>query len=163
VSVSSQADTEAADLAQELVALRDSPEAELAELRDIYIGRGLSRDLAVQVARQLMAHDALEAHARDEIGITDAGKARPLQAAFASAFAFTAGAALPVLAALLLPFALLSWGLALSALLFLGILGAVAAHTGGAPLARGALRVCLWGAGAMALTALVGSFFGVMV
>jgi VIT1/CCC1 family predicted Fe2+/Mn2+ transporter len=163
VSVSSQADTEAADLALERTALREHPDAELAELRDIYIKRGLERDLADAVARALMEHDALEAHARDEIGITDAGKARPLQAAFTSALTFTTGAALPVLATLVLPLAILPWGLSLSALLFLGILGAVAAHTGGAPLGKGALRVCLWGACAMGLTALVGSFFGVAV
>ncbi|MDR0780444.1 MAG: VIT family protein, partial [Pseudomonadales bacterium] len=134
VSVSSQSDIEAADIEQERTSLHEDPEMELDELRDIYIGRGLSRDLATQVARELTAHNALEAHTRDEIGITDAGKARPLQAALASAIAFIAGAALPVLATIVLPLALLSWGLALSALLFLGILGAVAAHTGGASL-----------------------------
>ncbi|MDR2213060.1 MAG: VIT family protein [Pseudomonadales bacterium] len=163
VSVSSQADTEAADLALERTALHEHPQEELEELRDIYIKRGLNPELAAEVAQALMRHDALEAHARDEIGITDAGKARPLQAAFASALAFTAGAALPVLVALLLPLAMLPWGLASSSLVFLGGLGAVAAHAGGASMSKGALRVCVWSAGAMALTALVGSLFGVNV
>ncbi|MDR2187566.1 MAG: VIT family protein [Azonexus sp.] len=163
VSVSSQADIEAADMAQESAALRDHPQEELAELRDIYISRGLNRDLASEVARQLMAHNALEAHARDEIGITASGRARPLQAAVASALAFSAGAALPVLAAMLLPLAAMSWGLAATALVFLALLGAVAARSGGASMWRGALRICFWSALAMLLSALVGRLFEVTV
>ncbi|MDR2874969.1 MAG: VIT family protein [Methylobacillus sp.] len=163
VSVCSQADIEAADLAQESAALRDHPEEEFAELRDIYESRGLQRDLAAEVARQLMAHNALEAHARDEIGITDSGKARPLQAAFASAFAFTAGAALPLLAVLALPFNRLTWGLAVVALISLALLGAVAARSGGASMLKGASRVCFWSALAMALSAMIGHLFNVSV
>ncbi|MDR2837291.1 MAG: VIT family protein [Azonexus sp.] len=163
VSVSSQADIEAADIAMERAALRDHPQEEFAELRDIYISRGLSRDLATEVTRQLMAHNALEAHTRDEIGITASGKARPLQAALASAIAFIAGAVLPLLTALLLPLAAMQWGLAVTSLVFLALLGAVAAKSGGASMLKGALRICFWSALAMICSALVGRLFEVAV
>jgi VIT1/CCC1 family predicted Fe2+/Mn2+ transporter len=161
VSVSSQADTEAADLEQERISLKHNPEFEHRELAAIYEGRGLEPDLAVLVARQLMAHDALEAHARDEIGITDTSKARPIQAAISSAMSFVIGALLPLLAAFFLAENLLIEGVGLLSLLFLGGLGALAARTGGAPVLKGSLRVTLWGALAMILTALVGSLFGI--
>src|SRR6185436_14654665 len=141
VSVSSQADTERADLAREKDELASSPSAERAELAAIYRTRGLSRDLAVQVADQLMSHDALGAHARDELGIHELTRARPIQAAVASAASFAAGAAIPVLLAALLPTSLLTLvviGVSLGLLL---VLGGVAARLGGAPLTRGALRV----------------------
>ncbi|MDR2220712.1 MAG: VIT family protein [Methylobacillus sp.] len=163
VSVCSQADIEAADLAQESAALRDHPEEEFSELCEIYVNRGLERELATEVARQLMAHNALEAHARDEIGITDSGKARPLQAALASALAFTIGAALPLSAVLVLPFNTLTWGLAAVALFSLALLGAAAARSGGAPMLKGALRVCFWSALAMALSAIIGRLFNTSI
>jgi len=161
VSVSSQSDTEAADLALEQKSLDDDIESEREELAKIYENRGLEPALARQVAEQLMIHDALGAHARDEIGISDHAKARPVQAAFSSAATFTVGAALPLLTAWLVPLAqLIPWVAALS-LVFLAVLGGVAAQAGGAPLTRGAIRVTFWGALAMALTAAAGRFFGV--
>lgn len=163
VSVRSQADTEEADLAKERQELRDFPEREQAELTSIYIERGLDKPLARQVAAQLMANDALQAHARDELGITETLRARPLQAALASAAAFSAGAAVPVASVLLSPLAwlvLLPTGVAALTLL---VLGGVAAGVGGAPVLRGALRVFFWGLAAMALTALVGRLFGASV
>ncbi|WP_288480936.1 VIT1/CCC1 transporter family protein [uncultured Deinococcus sp.] len=161
VSVQSQADTEKADLAREAQELRDQPELELQELADIYVARGLTPELALQVARQLSARDALGTHAREELGITEELRARPFQAALASAVAFVVGGVVPVIAATLLPQARVGLGVTVVTLLALTVLGALAAHAGGAPKAVGALRVTLWGAAAMALSALVGSLFGV--
>ncbi len=161
VSVQSQADTEKADLTREAQELRDQPELELQELADIYVARGLTPELALQVAQQLSARDALGTHAREELGITEELRARPFQAALASAVAFVAGGVLPVIAATLLPQARVGLGVTVVTLLALTVLGALAAHAGGAPKAVGALRVTLWGAAAMALSALVGSLFGV--
>ena len=160
VSVHSQADTEKADLELEKKHLRDEPEYEEQELADIYVERGLEPKLAREVARQLMAHDALAAHARDELGITDAMSARPLQAAVFSAVSFSIGAALPLAAAWLSPLPSLIWITAVSSLVFLAVLGAVAAGAGGASMLRGSVRVLFWGAIAMAATALVGKLFG---
>lgn len=160
VSVSSQADTEAADRARERGELAATPEAELSELAGIYRQRGLSPELAEQVAREFTSHDALDAHSRDELGITEASRARPIQAAWASAAAFAAGATPPVLAAFWLPMSSLSWAVAAGSLPLLAALGALAARLGGAPLAPGALRVAFWGALAMGATALVGRLFG---
>jgi len=160
VSVSSQSDTERADLARERAELATSPKAERAELAGIYVTRGLSRDLAVQVADQLMAHDALGAHARDELGIHEMTRARPAQAALASAMSFAVGAAPPALLAALLPDGALSVGVVGVSLTLLLVLGGVAARLGGASLARGALRVAFWGAVAMGCTAAVGRLFG---
>ena len=161
VSVSSQADTESADLAREKAELDQNPEQEHAELTAIYVQRGLDQTLASTVATELMAHDALTAHARDELGISDTLAAKPVQAAFASAGTFAAGAALPLLMVFLLPNTLLMWGLVGSSLLFLALLGLVAAHAGGSPLLVSVLRVTFWGALAMGLTAGVGALFGV--
>ena len=163
VSVSSQADTERADLAQERGELATAPEAERAELAGIYMGRGVRRDLAVQVADQLMAHDALGAHARDELGIHAMTRARPIQAAVTSAAAFAVGAAPPALLAGLLPAGALTLGVVGASLGLLLILGGVAARLGGASLTRGALRVAFWGAVAMGCTAAVGRLFGAVV
>jgi vacuolar iron transporter family protein len=163
VSVSSQADTERADLARERAELAADPEAEHAELATIYVARGLPPDLASRVADELMKHDALGAHARDELGMSEASRARPLQAALASAAAFGAGAAPPVLLAALLPAALLTPLVAGSSLILLIILGGAAARLGGASLLRGAVRVAFWGAMAMACTSLVGRLFGTVV
>lgn len=163
VSVSSQADTEEADLARERRELATSPESEHQELAGIYRERGLSPALADQVARELAAHDALGAHARDELGITEFSQARPLQAALASAAAFAAGAAPPVLLVLLLPNSAITSSVAAVSLFLLVALGAMAALLGGAPLVRGALRVGFWGAVAMGATALVGKLFGAAV
>jgi VIT1/CCC1 family predicted Fe2+/Mn2+ transporter len=161
VSVSSQSDTERADLARERGELAAQPEAERAELARIYVDRGLTPDLADRVARALTDHDALGAHARDELGISAVHTARPVQAAFASAGTFAVGAALPLLLAVLLPRAWVTWGVALGSLAFLAGLGAISAWTGGAPMGRGAARVALWGALAMAITAGIGALFGV--
>jgi VIT1/CCC1 family predicted Fe2+/Mn2+ transporter len=163
VSVSSQADVERADLEQERLALEADPESERAELASIYVRRGLAPGLAAQVAEQLSAHDALAAHARDEIGLTHATRARPVQAAFASATAFSAGAALPVLLVLLLPVAAFVPAISASTLALLAVLGAIAARLGGAPWLKGAARVAFWGAAAMALTGLIGRLFGTTV
>ncbi len=160
VSVSSQADTEEADLAREKRELATTPESERAELASIYVGRGLTPELARQVADQLMAHDALGAHARDELGMSEMTRARPIQAAFASAGSFAVGAALPLVLAILMPLGILSVTVAASTLVLLMVLGATAAHLGGAPLVAGAVRVAFWGAVAMACTALVGRLFG---
>lgn len=161
VSVSSQADTERADLDRERLELAADPVHEHAELRDIYVQRGLDVALATQVASQLMQHDALGAHGRDELGITDALAARPVQAALASAATFAVGAVLPLLVVWLLPASGLMWGVAGSSLVFLALLGAVGARAGGAGVTAAAVRVCFWGAMAMALTAGVGTLFGV--
>jgi VIT1/CCC1 family predicted Fe2+/Mn2+ transporter len=161
VSVSSQADTERADLARETRELAANPEQEQAELTAIYVKRGLDESLASQVSTQLMQHDALAAHGRDELGISDTLAARPVQAALASAGTFAVGAALPLLMVLLLPGSALMWGLAVSSLLFLALLGLVAARAGGAPVIASVMRVAFWGALAMALTAAVGALFRV--
>lgn len=161
VSVQSQADTERADLAVEKRELHEDPHSELEELAAIYRHRGLSPALAHEVATQLTAHDALGAHARDELGITEELRARPMQAALASAGAFVSGAALPVLTALLAPHALVGQATTVVTLLGLCLTGTLAAHAGGAPRLRGALRVTFWGAIAMAAAALVGQLFNV--
>jgi VIT1/CCC1 family predicted Fe2+/Mn2+ transporter len=163
VSVSSQADTEQADLARERQELATQQPAEVAELTGIYVQRGLEPALAKQVAEQLMAHNALEAHARDELGIFEATSARPIQAAFASAGTFAVGAALPLLAALISPSAYLIAIVSLLSLVFLAILGGLAAFVGGASAVKGAVRVTFWGALAMGLTAGVGALFGIAV
>lgn len=163
VSVQTQADTEAADLAVERGELHEDPHSELDELTAIYRHRGLEPALARQVAEQLTAHDALGAHARDELGITDELRARPLQAALASAGAFTCGAALPVLTALLAPTQSVATATTLSTLVGLCLTGAMAARAGGAPPLRGALRVLFWGALAMAAAAGVGRLLGAHV
>jgi vacuolar iron transporter family protein len=163
VSVSSQADTEQADLARERGELAASPEAERTELAGLYVARGLSRELAIQVADQLMAHDALGAHARDELGIHETTRARPIQAAIASAASFAVGAAPPAVLAALLPAGALTPGVVGVTLGLLLLLGGVAARLGGAPIARGAVRVAFWGAVAMACTAAVGRLFGAVV
>lgn len=162
VSVSSQADTEEADLQLERRHLDDDIEFERQELADIYVDRGLEPGLAQQVAEQLMAHDALAAHARDELGIFDMVRARPIQAALSSAGTFTIGAALPLLAAFAAPGEPLIPVVAGFSLLFLAGLGALAARAGGASLSVGAIRVTFWGALAMGLTAVVGRLFGVV-
>ncbi|HDS1677871.1 TPA: VIT family protein [Stenotrophomonas maltophilia] len=163
VSVQTQADTEAADLAAEKRELHEDPHSELEELSAIYRHRGLDPALARQVAEQLTAHDALGAHARDELGITDTLRARPLQAALASAGAFTCGAALPVLTALLAPVHKVAMITTASTLLGLCLTGAMAAQAGGAPPVRGAVRVMFWGALAMAAAAAVGRLLGAHV
>ncbi|MCM0083803.1 VIT family protein [Geomonas sp. Red32] len=163
VSVSSQADTEKADLDRERRELKTDIVSECQELAAIYVGRGLEPSLARQVAEQLMAHDALEAHARDELGISEIVIARPLQAALASAVTFSLGAALPLLMALLSPKAYFIPVVAGGSLLCLGILGALAARAGGASVVVGAVRVALWGALAMAATAAIGALFGTAV
>jgi len=160
VSVSSQADTEAADLARERRELATEPEIERAELAGIYRTRGLTPELADQVAVQLMAHDALGAHARDELGQSETTRARPLQAAVASAAAFAAGAMPPVLLVIGSPLALLTPMVVGSSLVLLALLGGLAGRLGGASVMRGALRVTFWGAVAMGCTALVGRLFG---
>lgn len=163
VSVSSQADTERADLDRERQELATDPEHEHAELRDIYVARGLDAGLASEVATQLMAHDALGAHARDELGISEALTARPVQAAWASAGTFAVGAALPLLIVILAPAPALIWAVSGSSLLFLALLGSLAARTGGASMMTAAARVTFWGALAMAATAAIGALFGVTV
>ena len=160
VSVSSQADTERADLTRESKELVASPEHELTELADIYVQRGLDKALASTVATQLMQHDALGAHARDELGISETLAARPVQAAFASASTFSIGAFLPLLIVVLFPVSTLMWAVSGSSLVFLALLGALAARAGGAPIIVSAWRVTFWGALAMALTAGVGALFG---
>ena len=161
VSVSSQADTEKADLRLEAQSLEENEHLEREELAEIYRDRGLDRELAEQVATALMAHDALGAHARDEIGITDTQAARPLQAAWSSAAAFTVGAALPLAAAWLTSGGHQILVVAMASLVFLTILGAIAARAGGASVLIGAVRVTFWGALAMLITAAVGRVFGV--
>lgn len=162
VSVSSQSDTERADLALEIASLEHDFEAEKEELAEIYQGRGVDPDLAMQVADQLMAHDALGAHARDEIGISVNASSQPVQAAFSSAGTFIVGAALPLLVAWAMPGPQLIPAVAISSLFFLALLGVLAARTGGASITVGAIRVTFWGALAMALTAGVGRLFGVV-
>ena len=160
VSVHSQADTERADLSRERLELETDPVAERRELTAIYVARGLAPGLAAQVAEQLTAHDALGAHARDELGISEALSARPLQAALASAASFAVGAALPLAVAAVAPAqGAIAWVCGTS-LVFLGLLGAIAARVGGAGMLAGAWRVTFWGALAMGLTAAVGALFG---
>ncbi len=161
VSVSSQSDTEKADLARETSELAGDPEAEVRELAGIYAARGVTPDLATEVAKQMMAHDALGAHARDELGISEITTARPIQAAITSALTFSAGAALPLVVAAFAPMASLALWVAGSALIGLALLGALGARAGGAPVGRSVTRVVFWGALAMAITAGVGRLFGV--
>jgi vacuolar iron transporter family protein len=160
VSVSSQSDTEKADLARETAELAAAPDAEAQELANIYCARGVEPELARQVAAQLMAKDALGAHARDELGISEVSTARPVQAALTSAATFSVGAVLPLAAVLLSPVAWVSPAVALVALLSLALLGAVGARAGGAGVMKSVLRVTFWGAFAMALTAGIGRIFG---
>ena len=160
VSVSSQADIERADLDIERAALENDYDAEREELRDIYIRRGLDHELATQVARQLMVHDALGAHARDDIGITEALTARPLQAAAASSVSFALGGIVPLLAGTLAPGGRAVPVIAVVSIVFLAALGALAARAGGAPMIRGAMRVLTWGVLAMGITFAVGALFG---
>jgi VIT1/CCC1 family predicted Fe2+/Mn2+ transporter len=163
VSVSSQADSESADRAREENELATIPDKEREELIGIYEGRGLDRALAEQVADKLTAHDALATHLRDELGMAAHNAARPIQAALASAAAFTIGASLPLAMVPLSPAAYLSWTVSITALLFLAVLGAVGAKAGGAPIGRAVLRVTFWGAIAMAATAAIGALFGTTV
>lgn len=163
VSVSSQSDTEFADLELEKKSLEEDIEYEKEELAKIYHDRGLEPGLAKQVAEQLMAHDALGAHARDDIGISEIATARPMQAAFSSSGTFTIGAALPLLTAWLVPLAHIIPFVAAFSLVFLAVLGGIAARMGGASIFKGTIRVGFWGALAMGITAAVGSLFGVTV
>lgn len=160
VSVSSQSDTERADLERERIELATDVEQEHAELASIYVGRGLDQELANQVATQLMEKDALGAHARDELGISDTLRARPVQAALASAATFAAGAALPLLVVLAAPLNRITWVVSGSSTIFLIVLGALSAYAGGAPMLRSIVRVTFWGVLAMALTAGVGALVG---
>jgi vacuolar iron transporter family protein len=163
VSVSSQADTEKADLEIEKISLENDYEFEKIELSKIYRERGLDKELSIQVAEQLMDHDALGAHARDEIGISEITNAQPVQAALYSAGTFTVGAALPLLVAWYIAGEFQIAAIAISSLIFLASLGAIAARAGGASMATGAIRVTFWGALAMAITAAVGKLFGVAI
>lgn len=163
VSVSSQGDTEKAELARETRELAGDGDFETEELAEIYVKRGVEPALARQVAVQLMEKDALGAHARDELGISEQLSARPVQAAFASAAAFAVGAAMPLLTVLIMPENLLTIGVSIISLIFLALLGILAARAGGAPVLRSTLRVTFWGALAMGLTALIGSLFGTTV
>lgn len=163
VSVSSQSDTEHADVERERRELAADEHAEREELAAIYVGRGLDKELAKRVAEQMMAHDALAAHKRDELGLSDVHSARPIQAALASAASFAAGALLPVLLVSFVPLNRLIAIVSIGSLLFLVLLGAIAARAGGASMARGALRVSLWGALAMVVTALIGHLFSAML
>lgn len=163
VSVKSQEDTERADLKMESDALENNREEEEKELASIYQDRGLDESLAEEVARQLMRHDALAAHARDEIGITDELSAQPMQAAFWSAASFSMGAAVPLVTATMAPTSTLLWFVPILAIGLLGLLGAVAAAAGGASIFRGAVRVCFWGSAAMGITAVVGKIFGIAI
>ena len=163
VSVSSQADTEKADLVRERAELQQQPDFEQEELARIYQSRGVDRDTAASVARQMMVHDALAAHARDELGLSELHAARPLQAAMASAASFTAGALAPLVVAILVPVSVLVPAVAASSLVGLGLLGTLGARTGGAPLGPAVLRVTFWGMLAMAVTAGVGRLFGTAV
>lgn len=163
VSVSSQADTENADLAREKKELEEMPEIELQELAKIYQRRGVSKETALLVAQELTAHNALEAHAKDELGINEITIAKPFQAAVASFFSFIAGAALPLILAIFAPEKEMMYYQYGFSIIFLMILGAVAAKTGGAPVVAAMIRICFWGTVAMAITALVGHLFGVNV
>ncbi|MFG4004098.1 VIT family protein [Flavobacterium aquidurense] len=161
VSVSSQSDVETADLERESFALKTMPETELEELADIYVQRGLSKTLARQVATELTAHDALEAHARDELGINEITQANPLMAAFASAVSFIVGGLLPVLVAFFAPIKDMVFYQYGFSILFLALSGILAAKAGGSKMIKAVLRICIWGTFAMAMSALVGYIFGV--
>ena len=163
VSVSSQSDTERADLARERKELQDSPAFELDELADVYVKRGVDGALARQVAQQLMAKDALGAHARDELGISEITTARPVQAALTSAATFSVGAAMPLLMVVVSPAAILVPVVSAASLAFLAVLGAIGAKAGGADILRATVRVTFWGALAMAITAGIGKIFGTVV
>ena len=163
VSVSSQADTEQADLERERAELSAEPQMELRELANIYVSRGLSRDLALQVAKQLMAKDALGAHARDELGISEVTTARPIQAALTSAATFSVGAALPLVMVIVSPPSAIIPLVSIASLAFLALLGLLGARTGGANIWKAAIRVTFWGALAMALTAGIGAVVGTVV
>lgn len=163
VSVSSQSDTELADLARERAELANQPTLERAELADIYVKRGLESDLAYKVADQLMAKDAIGAHARDELGISEVTTARPIQSALTSAATFAVGAAMPLLMVVVSPASLLVPVVSITSLLFLALLGAIGARAGGARVVRATVRVTFWGALAMALTAAIGSLVGTAV
>ncbi|CAN5189769.1 VIT family protein [soil metagenome] len=161
VSVSSQSDTENADIARETAELANQPESELNELTNIYVDRGVESDLARTVAGQMMAKDALAAHARDELGISEMTTAKPIQAAFTSAMTFSVGAAMPLAAAALSPLSSLAWVVSAASILFLAFLGGVGAKAGGAPIWKAVVRVTFWGAAAMAITAGIGAVFHV--
>ncbi len=163
VSVSSQSDTEKSDIARETRELREDPEGELNELTEIYVKRGVEKSVAREVAVQLMKADALGAHARDELGISEITTARPVQAAFASAGAFTIGALMPLLTVIFFSQDILIPAVSIASLIFLGVLGATGAAIGGAGIYKPTARVVFWGALAMALTALIGRIFGVAV
>ena len=163
VSVSSQSDTEHADLARERQELASQPNFERKELAQIYMERGLDQALARQVADQLMVRDALRAHARDELGMSEVTTARPIQAAFTSAATFAAGAALPLFTAVLIPHSMIVAGVSIASVLFLALLGAVGARAGGAKRGKAVVRVTFWGAMAMVITAGIGSLFGIVV
>ena len=163
VSVSSQSDTERADLARESKELQDSPASELDELADIYVKRGIDAPLARQVAEQLMARDALGAHAHDELGISEITTARPVQAALTSALTFSVGAAMPLLMVVFAPAAVLVPAVSVASLAFLAVLGAIGAKAGGANIMRATARVTFWGALAMGLTAGIGKVFGTVI
>ncbi len=163
VSVSSQSDTEQADIARERGELAATPQLEVDELAAIYESRGLDRALARATAEALMKHDALGTHARDELGISDLTAARPVQAALASALTFAAGALLPMLVVVLAPDGWIVWIVSGTSLIFLAALGALSAYAGGAPVLRATVRVTFWGALAMALTAAIGALFGTVV
>jgi VIT1/CCC1 family predicted Fe2+/Mn2+ transporter len=163
ISVSSQADTEKADLDREQRELENDLNSEVEELASIYTNRGIDSELAIQVAEQLMAHDALGAHARDELGISEILTARPIQAALSSAGTFAIGAAMPLLAVLLFPTKMLITAVSMTSLLCLALLGIISAKIGGSPILRATLRVTFWGALAMLITAAIGALFGVAV
>lgn len=163
VSVSSQSDTETADLARETKELAEQPEFELNELAESFVARGVRKDTALEVARQLTEKDSLAAHAREELGISDLTTARPLQAALTSALTFAIGAALPLAMVLLVSSDLLIYAVTISTLIFLAILGALGAKAGGADMMKATIRVTFWGAVAMAITAGVGLIFGAVV
>ncbi|MBZ0216823.1 MAG: VIT1/CCC1 transporter family protein [Fimbriimonadaceae bacterium] len=163
VSVSSQSDTESADLAKEKQELIDQPEFELNELAETFVARGVSKTTALDVARQFTAKDALAAHAREELGISEITTARPLQAAMTSAATFAIGAGLPLAVVLIFPPQILIYTVTISTLIFLGILGALGAKAGGADMLKATVRVTFWGAVAMAVTAAAGTLFGAVV
>lgn len=163
VSVSSQADTEHADLAREAKELKGDPEGEFEELKEIYVERGLDENLAAQVARQLMDKDALKAHARDELGISETTTARPLQAALTSALTFSLGALAPLIATIVSPLSVIVYSVSIASLIFLALLGAISAKLGGALVWKSTIRVGFWGALAMAVTALIGSVLGTTI
>ena len=163
VSVSSQTDIEKADIAREKQELKEMPQEELTILAKIYENRGLKKETALEVAKQMTAHNALEAHVRDELGINEMSQAKPLQAAFASGISFTVGGILPLLTAIFLPVEHMVVYQYIFAILFLGILGAMSSKTGGSSVTKAVIRITFWGTIAMALTALVGYLFGVSV